>query len=383
MKRIVLLGATGSIGKSTFELVRKNPDKFQIVGASAHSHFSELKQLAGSFGIKNLLNTRNNGDFIEFLKKCEPDIVLNGVTGFAGLKFSIETLKQKVPLALANKESLVTGGKILMSLSHAMKTPIIPVDSEHAAIFECLIENNDSCEEEERGRGGSVGDLRYKPFHKILLTCSGGPFLGKTRKALENVTLAEALKHPNWEMGAGITIDSATLANKCLEFFEAMHLFKATKDQIEIVIHRESIVHSMVEFEDSSILAQLAPPNMELPIGMALNYPDKTDYKLPRQRFKNLNLSFAEPDRKVFKTLQILDVCADNMENFPIVFNAAKEVLVGSFLKELIRFVDIFDVLEQVIEETRLESVDSVGKILEIDARARDRARLKIEKIIR
>lgn len=393
MRKIVLLGATGSIGKSTFELVRRNPDKFQIVGASAHSHFSELEKMAGEFGINNLLNTRGGDScgrsdqgratikdcpYKEFLKKCEPDIVLNAVTGFAGLKFSMETLKQEIPLALANKESLVTGGKIIMALSREMKTPIIPVDSEHSAIFECLVKNyNPRVNFSTPG----LNFPEYKAFHKILLTCSGGPFFGKTRKELEVVTLAQALKHPNWDMGAGITIDSATLANKCLEFFEAMHLFNATKDQIEIVIHRESIVHSMVEFSDSSILAQMAPPNMELPIGMALNYPDKMDYQLPRQSFKNLNLSFAEPDKEVFKTLQLLDICADNMENFPIVFNAAKEVLVSQFLKEQIRFIDIFDVLEEVIHSTKLESIDSIEKILEVDRRARDFTRLQVDKI--
>jgi 1-deoxy-D-xylulose-5-phosphate reductoisomerase len=194
-------------------------------------------------------------------------------------------LNAKIPLALANKESLVAGGEILMGLSKKQKTPIIPVDSEHSAIFEVLIktENYD------------YKTLEYKKFNKILLTCSGGSFYGKNSRDLANVTVDQALKHPNWSMGAKITIDSATLANKSLEFFEAMHLFKATKDQIEIIIHRESIVHSMVEFKDSSILAQLAPPNMELPIGVALNFPEKSDYQLPRQNFKNLSLNFNKP----------------------------------------------------------------------------------------
>ncbi len=357
MKKIVLLGATGSIGKSTLNLVRKNLDKFQIVGASAHSNFSNLEKLAGEFDIKYLFDSKSNSDFAEFLQKCEPDIVLNAVTGFAGLKFSIDILNQKIPLALANKESLVAGGGLIMGLSKQNKTPIIPVDSEHSAIFECLIEKEE--------------ELSYKKFNKILLTCSGGPFFGYTKEQLKQVTKTEALKHPNWEMGAGITIDSATLANKCLEFFEAMHLFSATKDQIEIVIHRESIVHSMVEFEDSSILAQLAPPNMGLPIGMALNYPYKTDLKLPRQDFRNLDLSFREPDKEVFTTLKLLDICAENMENFPIVFNATKEVLVSAFLNEKIKFIEIFEGLERVINETKLEKVDSFEKILEIDKKAR------------
>lgn len=392
MKKIVLLGATGSIGASCFELVGKNLDKFQIVGASAHSRFPELERQAGEFGITHLLDTRQpllgpplRGEekFTEFLKKCEPDIVLNAVVGFAGLKFSMQTLEQKIPLALANKESLVAGGGLLMDLSARMKTPIIPVDSEHSAIFECLVQNTTDSSSPGQGRLGGVekcGVPTYEKFQKILLTCSGGPFFGKTREELKAVTKAQALKHPNWEMGAGITIDSATLANKCLEFFEAMHLFGATKDQIEIVIHRESIVHSMVEFEDSSILAQLAPPNMELPMGLALNYPDRADYKLPRQDFRNLDLSFREPDKTVFTTLKLLDICADNMQNFPIVFNAAKEVLVQHFLAEKIGFIDIFNGLERVINDTKLTSVDSFDQIIGIDAVARKQTQLIIDK---
>ncbi len=370
MKKLVLLGATGSIGTSTLDLVKKNPDKFQIVGASAHNQFTQLKKLAEEFSIDYLFDSRGDDNFAEFLKKCEADIVLNAVTGFAGLKYSLEILKQCVPLALANKESLVAGGEILMNLSRQNNTPIIPVDSEHSAIFECLIQTPP--ESPSLKKRGKEVEISYKKFHKIYLTCSGGPFFGYSREQLEQVTLEQALKHPNWEMGAGITIDSATLANKCLEFFEAMHLFGASKDQIEIVIHRESIVHSMVEFVDSSVLAQLAPPNMELPIGMALNYPQKSDYNLPRQDFRNLDLSFREPDKEVFTTLKLLDICAENMANFPIVFNAAKEVLVSQFLAKKIQFTDIFDGLEKVIKNTKKEEVGSVEKILEIDRRARE-----------
>lgn len=353
MKKICLLGATGSIGKSTFELVKRNPDKFKIVGASGHTRFSELETLAQEFDIPHLLNTKESLDTSEFLKKCEPDIVLNAIVGFAGLKFSITTLEQKLPLALANKESLVAGGDLLMELSRKNKTPILPVDSEHSAIFQCLAASP------------------HSEFEKIFLTCSGGPFWGKTKEDLEKITVAQALKHPNWSMGAKISIDSATLANKCLEFFEAMHLFGASKDQIEIIIHRESIMHSMVEFPDSSVIAQLSPPTMELPIALALNYPNKENYDLPRQSFSNLDLSFRTPDKKVFRTLELLEICAEQMQNFPIVFNAANEVAVENFLNEKITFTQIFDVLERTISETKLENPDSLEKILEIDKNAR------------
>ncbi len=359
MKKIIILGATGSVGQSTFNVVRRNPDKFQIVGASAHNNFTDLKKLADEFKIPFLFNTKEKSieNFSDFVEQCEPDIILNAITGFAGLEYSIEILKNKIPLALANKESLVAGGEILMQLSKEMKTPILPVDSEHSAIFQCLLNS---------AKGGEDYD-----FNKILLTCSGGPFYGKTLDDLQNVTLENALAHPNWSMGAKISIDSATLANKCLEFFEVMHLFGATKDQIEIVIHRESIVHSMVEFPDSSVIAQLSPPTMELPIAFALNYPDRLDCSVPRQDFKNLDLSFREPDKKVFRILKTLEVCTENMQNYPIVFNAVNEVLVAEFLNGKIKFVDIFEKLDQVIDNTKLETVDSLEKIFEIDIKAR------------
>lgn len=361
MKKIIILGATGSVGQSTFNMVRRNPEKFQIVGASAHSKFSDLKKLANEFKTPFLFNTKEKSidNFSDFVKQCEPDIILNAITGFAGLEYSIEILKNKIPLALANKESLVTGGEILMQLSREMKTPILPVDSEHSAIFQCLLNS---------AKTKPFGNYE---FNKILLTCSGGPFYGKTLDELQNVTRENALSHPNWSMGAKISIDSATLANKCLEFFEAMHLFGATKDQIEIVIHRESIVHSMVEFSDSSVIAQLSPPTMELPIAFALNYPDRLNCEIPKQNFRNLDLSFREPDKKVFRTLEILEVCAENMQNYPIVFNAANEVLVEEFLNKKIKFVDIFEKLAKVIDKIKLEKVDSLEKIFEIDERVR------------
>lgn len=370
MKKIILLGATGSIGKSTFEIVRKNPDKFKIVGTSSHSKFTELETLAAEFKIPHLLNTSEEFDYTEFINQCEPDIVLNAILGFAGLKFTIETLKQKIPLALANKESLVSGGELVMQLSRENNTPIIPVDSEHSAIFQCLrsyIAPPNLGGTRRKGEGVSCAKINN--FKKLYLTCSGGPFYGMND--LSQVTLDQALKHPNWNMGAKITIDSATLVNKCLEFFEAMHLFGATKDQIEIVIHRESIVHSMVEFPDSSIIAQLSPASMELPIAYALNYPKQSDYHLPSQSFKNLNLSFSEPDADTFSTLKVLDHCADQMGNFPIVFNASNEVLVEAFLNQKIRFIDIFEILGSVVGETQLDDVDSFEKIIEIDQKAR------------
>lgn len=354
MKKIVLLGATGSIGQTTLELVRRNPEKFQIVGASAHAHFPELEKIASEFGIKYLLDTREPFSAKEFLKKGEPDIVLNAVSGFAGLKFSLATIEADLPLALANKESLVAGGELLMQLAREKDIDILPVDSEHSAIFQCL-----------QGEGN---------FEKIILTCSGGPFYGRKKEELKNISVDQALAHPQWSMGAKISVDSATLANKCLEVFEAMHLFRAKGEQIEIVIHPQAIVHSMVQFPDSSIKAQLSPPTMELPISCALQFPQRTKTGCPVQDFSDLNLSFTTPDRETFRTLKLLDTCTQEMANFPIVFNAANEVAVAEFLAGNIPFLDIFDLLERVIGETQKEAVDSIEKIFDIDARARKMA---------
>ncbi len=362
MKKIVILGATGSIGQSTLTLVERNPEAFQIVGASAHSRFSELEAIAQKFQIPNLLNTKSaftNHQIEAFLKQCEADIVLNAITGFAGLKFTIATLKLGIPLALANKESLVAAGDLIIPLAKEKNTPIIPVDSEHSAIFQCLV--ND--------------DGNLKAYEKIFLTCSGGPFFGW--KDLSKVTLEQALEHPNWDMGAKITVDSATLANKCLEFFEAMYLFGARKDQIEIVIHRESIIHSLVEFPDSSLLAQMSPPSMELPIGYALNFPERHHIQLPKLDFNGLQLNFAKPDKNVFRTLQVLDHCTEHMGPLPLVFNAANEEARKAFIEGKITFQRIFEIIEETVSMASTKGIktsDSIEKIYEADKDARKQA---------
>lgn len=359
MKKILLFGASGSIGKSTIKLVADNPDLFQIVGMSAHSRMAEL--VTGLIRLPQtppILNTQEKSslqDIKDFIEKCAPDIVLNAVSGFAGLNFSRATIESQIPLALANKESLVAAGDLLIPLAQKNNIPILPVDSEHSAIFQCLA--NDQI------------PIKYKPFEKLYLTCSGGPF--RDLEDLSSITHAQALKHPNWDMGAKITIDSATLANKCLEFFEAMHLFGAKKDQIEIVIHPQSVVHSMVEFPDGSTLAQLSPPDMTLPIAVALNYPQKNHYKTPRQSFSHLDLSFRVPNKSLFRTLQVLDYCIDRMGSLPIVFNAVNEVAVEAFMKEQITFLDIFNLLEKMVYTSAFEVMESFEQIERIDKQAR------------
>jgi len=372
MKKIIILGATGSIGQSTLELVRQNPREFKIVGISGHKNISRLEKIADEFGITNVLCT-NGMDvgtrliaslpnrYEKFIKACNPDIVLNAISGFAGLKYSVETLKAGIPLALSNKESLVAGGEFLMDLSRKKKTPIYPVDSEHSAIWQCLSFDP------------------KKPFRKIYLTCSGGPL--RTRKDFSRVTKKDVLAHPTWKMGEKITVDSATLANKCLEVFEAMHLFGATRDQIEIVIHPQSIVHSLVEFKDSSIMAQMSPPDMRLPIALALSGGIRKKFNLPALDLRNLSLQFEAPDRNKFPTLALLDICTKKMQNFPIVFNAANEVAVEAFLKDQISFTQIFTVIEKTIKTTKLERADSLEKICWIDQDARERAKKSIHPV--
>lgn len=359
MKKIVLLGATGSIGHTTLELARRNPDTFKIVGASAHSRFAELEVLGAALEIPHLLNTTGEYLFSEFLKQTKPDLVINGICGFAGLKFSLEIIEAGIPLALANKESMVTGGELLITLAAENDVPIIPLDSEHSAISQCLVQ------------GDNESVYGIAEFEKIYLTCSGGPFLGKKTKDLEKVTIEDAIKHPTWTMGRKISVDSATLANKCLEVFEAIYLFGARREQVEIVIHPQSIIHSMVQFPDSSILAQMSPPSMELPISYALNFPERVDMGCERLNIFDRTLEFKTPDKETFRTLKVLDICTKNMQNFPIVFNAVNEVARDAFLAKKIKFTQIFDVLEEIIDKTTVESVDSIEKIFDIDAKAR------------
>ena len=351
MKKVLIFGATGSIGQSALQLIQNNPESFELVGVSGHRRVEQLPQ-----GVP-ILNTKEKPspeEIQDFIQQAKPNIVLNAVGGFAGLRFSRAVLELGIPLALANKESLVAGGNLLMDLAKQNNTFILPVDSEHSAIFQVL--TNDQT------------PPQYKPFEKIYLTCSGGPFRNID---LNHVAKEQALKHPNWEMGSKITIDSATLANKCLEVFEAMYLFGAKKEQIKMVIHPQSVVHSMVQFSDSSIIAQMSPPDMRLPIGYALNYPDRTDYQLPKLDFSDLTLDFQQPDSEKFKTLQILEYCQEHMGSLPITFNAVNEVAVDAFLKEQISFIEIFDILEKVVLKSNMEAVESFEQIETIDKESR------------
>lgn len=356
-KRIVLLGATGSIGKSTIEVVKKHSDKFQIVLASAHNNYKNLLKLADELKISKLAITNKKlaqkissdrkifygeKNLLKALKNLDYDILLNAVSGSAGLKYTVAGLQSKHDIALANKESLVMAGKIIMKLASKNSCKLIPVDSEHSAIMQCLIGNSISSQ-----------------VRKIVLTASGGPFQNWDLANFDKITLADTLKHPTWKMGSKITIDSATMANKGLEVIEAYHLFDLKFEQIEVVIHQQSIIHSMVEFIDGSILSQMSYPDMKIPIQFALSYPDRiattgkfTDIsKLP-------NLTFRKVNYKKFPLLKLAYQVGKTGGIMPTIFNSANEAAVSLFMKKRIKFTDIGKIVERSLARENVTNPD-------------------------
>src|SRR5665213_407709 len=283
------------------------------------------------------------------------DVMMAAIVGFAGLMPALKAIENGKAIALANKETLVVAGDIVMRMAVENRAPIIPVDSEHSAIFQCLI-----------------GETRNK-IEKVILTASGGPFLGKKPNFLVNVKRDHALQHPNWKMGAKITIDSATLMNKGLEMIEAKWLFNLAPDQIEVIIHPQSIVHSMVQFEDGSIKAQMGLPDMKLPIQYALTFPQRFDNKNPRANFKKIpNLSFEEPDIKTFRNLSLAKTALEKGGNVPCVLNAANEIAVWAFLNNRIGFLDITAVIEKAMQKINYIEKPNLADYFESDGEARN-----------
>jgi 1-deoxy-D-xylulose-5-phosphate reductoisomerase len=280
--------------------------------------------------------------------------MLAAIVGYAGLRPTLNAIKAGKPIALANKETLVVAGDIVMQTAYQNRVPVIPVDSEHSAIFQCL-----------------VGEVR-NPIEKVILTASGGPFLGRKPNYLVNVKRDHALQHPNWNMGAKISVDSATLMNKGLEMIEAKWLFNLRADQIDVVVHPQSIIHSMVQFEDGSIKAQLGLPDMKLPIQYALAFPRRLPNDFPRADFKRIrNLSFEEPDIKTFRNLALAIEALQKGGNLPCVLNAANEIAVYAFLRNRIGFLDMTDIIEQTMEKVSYLQTPSLDDYLESDAEAR------------
>lgn len=366
MKKISILGSTGSIGTQTLDIVRINND-VEVVALSAHKNIDLLEKQIREFKPKVVaiweeadakilsdkvkdLDVRvcfGMDGLIEVASVCDADIVVTAVVGMIGIEPTIAAIKAKKDIALANKETLVCAGHIIMPLAKDMGINIYPVDSEHSAIFQCLDKNN--------------------PIKKILLTASGGPFRGFSKEELENVTLEDALKHPNWSMGKKITIDSATMINKGLEIIEASHLFDVDIDDIEVVIQKESIIHSMVEFKDNGILAQLGTPDMKLPISYALFYPERRYISEERVDFSKLTtLNFSKPDLDVFEGLKMAISAGKKGGSAPTVLNAANEWAVDKFLNKKIGFTDIPSLIGLAIENHQFKENPSLEDIISL-----------------
>ncbi|MEO7444771.1 MAG: 1-deoxy-D-xylulose-5-phosphate reductoisomerase [Ferruginibacter sp.] len=374
-KRIAIFGSTGSIGTQALDVIRSHEDLMTVEILTAHNNDELLIKQALEFkpnavvigddkkyeGVKAALASTDTKvfcgeDALEEVADFDTyDLMLAGIVGFAGLRPTLKAVEKGKFVALANKETLVVAGDIVMKKALENRAPIIPVDSEHSAIFQCL-----------------VGESR-NPIEKIILTASGGPFLGKKPNFLVNVKRDHALQHPNWSMGAKITIDSATLMNKGLEMIEAKWLFNLEPSQIEVVIHQQSIVHSIVQFEDGSMKAQMGLPDMKLPIQYALGFPQRLKSDFPRLNFRKYpNLSFEEPDYKTFRNLGL---CIDALKaggNKACVLNAANEIAVWAFLKNRIGFLDITAVVEKTLEKITFIEKPTLDEYFESDGEARN-----------
>lgn len=371
-KSISILGSTGSIGVQTLDVARNLGIK--VAGLAANTSIDKLESQAREFlpdvvavgdeKLAKILAQRLEDLDIEVVGGIEGfkrvaalesiDTVVTSIVGIAGLIPTMEAIKNKKNIALANKETLVTAGEIVMSEALKAGVKILPVDSEHSAIFQCLM-------------GNDIEDIS-----RIILTASGGPFRGKTSKELERVTLAEALKHPNWSMGSKITIDSATLMNKGLEVIEAKWLFGLDLERIEVIVHPQSIIHSMVEYVDGAVIAQLGSPDMRLPIQFALTYPDRKHNNFSKlDLLKCGELTFEEPDMKTFPCLNLAFEALKIGATMPAVMNAANEEAVGLFLKEKIKFLDIPKVIDKVMSKHVIIDNPAIEDILDVDLWAR------------
>ena len=374
-KRIAIFGSTGSIGTQALEVIEANPDLFEVEILTAHSNdkllieqalkhkpnavvisdekkYEAVKSALSSKDIKVFAGTSALEEVADF---DTYDMMIAAIVGFAGLTPTLKAIEKGKAIALANKETLVVAGDIVMQKALEKRVPVIPVDSEHSAIFQCL-----------------VGETRNR-IEKVILTASGGPFLGKKPNFLVNVKKHHALQHPNWNMGAKINIDSATLMNKGLEMIEAKWLFNLAPDQIQVIIHPQSIIHSMVEFEDGSIKAQMGLPDMKLPIQYALAFPQRIANDQPRLDFKRIsNLSFEEPDVKTFRNLILAKTALEKGGNLPCVLNAANEIAVWSFLNNRIGFLDITAVVEKTMEKINYIEKPNLTDYFESDGEARN-----------
>lgn len=374
MRRIALFGSTGSIGRQALEIIAANPDKFSAEILTAHGNEELLIEQALQFDpnivvigdekkyqkVKDALSSTDIKVFAgeKALEETAAidcyDLMLAAIVGYAGLRPTLQAINIRKPVALANKETLVVAGDIVMRKAVEKKVPVIPVDSEHSAIFQCL-----------------VGETRNK-IEKVILTASGGPFLGRKPNYLVNVKREHALQHPNWSMGAKVTIDSATLMNKGLEMIEAKWLFNLQPEQIQVIIHPQSIIHSMVQFEDGSIKAQMGLPDMRLPIQYALAFPKRITNSFPRYDFKRINtLTFEDPDLRTFRNLSLAMEALNKGGNLPSVLNAANEIAVYAFLRNRVNFLEMTDIIEKTMEKVSFIQSPTLEEYFESDGEAR------------
>ena len=383
VKRIAILGSTGSIGTQALEVIDQHPAIFKVEVLTAMNQADLLISQAIQYKpshvvigdeskyelVRNALSGLNINvlagakSLEEVVTLNSVDIVLTALVGYAGLLPTVKAIQAGKPIALANKETLVVAGGLIMPLAKKMGVPILPVDSEHSAIYQCLMGES------------------HNPIEKIILTASGGPFRGFTKDQLANVTRAQALKHPNWTMGAKITIDSASLMNKGLEVIEAAWLFDVEASQIEVVVHPQSIVHSLVQFEDGSMKAQLGLPDMKLPIQFALGYPNRIKSDFPRFDFRHYpSLTFEQADVDTFRNLGFAFKALDQGGNMACILNAANEIAVGSFLKEEIGFLQMSDLLEHCMAHGTFLAHPTLEDYIETDLVTRKMAQNWVEK---
>jgi len=373
-RQLAILGSTGSIGTQALEVVSEHSDLFEVYALTANNQvdllinqarkympevvvianerkYPELKEALEDLPIK----VWAGADAIAQMVQSEPiDMVLTAMVGYSGLRPTISAIKAGKAIALANKETLVVAGELIMKLAAEHKVPILPVDSEHSAIFQCLTGAYDN------------------PIEKILLTASGGPFRTKSLEELATVTKAQALRHPNWTMGAKITIDSASMMNKGFEMIEAKWLFDVTPDQVQVVVHPQSVIHSMVQFEDGAVIAQLGIPDMKLPIAYAFSFPTRMRSMAPRLDFNQYStLTFEEPDMERFRNLAFAFEAARQGGNMPCILNAANEVVVAAFLQDRIGFLQMSDVIEQTMRKASFIVNPSYEDYVATDTEAR------------
>ncbi len=355
MQRVALLGATGSIGRQAVEIVERSPD---LELCALMSGARPLAELAAEHGVEHF---QVGGSAAAILDASEPDIVLNAIVGFAGVEATLWSLERGITLALANKESLVAAGELAIAAHRRGGGLLLPVDSEHSAIFQCL-----------EGRAPET-------VEEIVLTASGGPFRGRSRAELEHVTVAEALDHPTWAMGRKITVDSATLANKGLELIEAHWLFGVPYDRIDVVVHPTSVVHSLVRFRDGALLAHLGRPDMRVPISFALSYPERAAVPAaPLDLAAGLDLRFEAPDDETFPLLSLARVAGERGGTFPCCYNAANEVAVAAFLDGRIRFPEIADTVAEALDRVDGAPARDLDDLVAADAEARRAAERRL-----